>query len=190
MSVTVQFPTGVNQFTDSAGNHVTRDANGQASVDASRLGDYMAAGFVPAALVNELLADEALIAALQAAAPSALMAKAMSGDLVIAISPATKSTAHASAASRTVTITLKDAAGDVHTWFNAAIATGVSIAKTSSAGTATIPSTTLTFVNGVATVVITEGGTWAGADHNDLTIAAATILGYTVAGGTSVETMT
>jgi hypothetical protein len=181
MSVTVQFPSGVNSFTDSAGNHVTPDANGQASADASRLGDYMAAGFVPASLVAELITDEAL---------ALLMGKAMSGDMVISISPATKSTAHGSAASRTVTITLKNAAGDVHTWFNKAIATGVSIAKTSSSGTATIGSTTLTFVNGVASVLITIGGTWAGADHNDLTIAAATILGYTVAGGTSVETMT
>ena len=188
--ITVQFPTGMQSFVDSAGNRQVPDASGQCSADPALLGDYLTAGFVPASLVSELTVDEANIAALQAAAPSALMAKAMSGDLVFVISPATKSTAHASAASRTVTVTLKDAAGDTHTWFNAAITTGVSIAKTSSAGTATIASTTLTFVAGVASVVITIGGTWAGADHDDLTIANATILGYTVAGGTSVETFT
>jgi hypothetical protein len=188
MNITVQFPPGMSHFSDRHGNRVTPDASRQASIDLQHLVSYLEAGFT--VVTGEFATDEAAIAALQAAAPSALMAKAMSGDMVISISPATKSTAHASAASRTVTITLKDAAGDVHTWFNKAIATGVSIAKTSSAGTATIGSTTLTFVNGVATVLITIGGTWAGADHNDLTIAAATILGYTVAGGTSVETMT
>ena len=115
---------------------------------------------------------------------------AMSGDMLFSISPATKSTPHASAASRTVTISLVDTAGDVHTWFNKAITAGVSIGHSSSAGTATIGSTILTFVNGVATVVITIGGTWAGADTNTLTIAAAVIMGYTVPQVTSVETFT
>ena len=114
--------------------------------------------------------------------------EAMSGDLLFSISPATKSTPHASAASRTVTITLVDAAGDVCTWFNKAITAGVAIGHSSSAGTATIASTVLTFVNGVATVVITLGGTWAGADSDTLTIAAAVIMGYTVPQVTSVET--
>ena len=36
------------------------------------------------------------------------VAAAMSGDMLFSISPATKSTPHASAATRTVTITLKD----------------------------------------------------------------------------------
>ncbi len=114
----------------------------------------------------------------------------MSGDMLFSVSPATKSTPHASAASRTVVISLVDAAGDVHTWFNKAITAGVSIGHNGGSGTATIASTVLTFVNGVATVVITIGGTWAGADTDTLTIAAATIMGYTVAGVTSVETFT
>ena len=120
----------------------------------------------------------------------ALQGAAMSGNMVFVATPATLSTAHAAAATRTVTISLKNAAGDVHTWFNKAITAGVAIAKSSVAGTATIVSTTLTFVNGVASVVITEGGTWAGTDTNTLTVAAAVILGYTVASVTSVETMT
>ena len=115
---------------------------------------------------------------------------AMSGDLLFSISPATKSTPHASAATRTVTITLVDAAGDVCTWFNKAITAGVSIGKSSVGGTATIVSTVLTFVNGVATVVITIGGAWLAADSDTLTIAAAVIMGYTVPQVTSVETFT
>lgn len=120
------------------------------------------------------------------------VAAAMSGDMLLSISPATKSTPHTSSAwTRTVTISLVDAAGDVHTWFNKAVATGVSIADTSTAGTATIPSTTLTFVNGVATVVISgDAQTWAAVETDTLTIANATIMGYTVTGGTSVETFT
>ena len=117
-------------------------------------------------------------------------AEAMSGDMVFVVTPATLSTAYGAAATRTVAIALKNAAGDVHTWFNKAITTGVSIGKSSTNGTATIPSTTLTFVSGLVSVVITEGGTWLAVETNTLTVAAATILGYTVASKTSVETMT
>ena len=118
------------------------------------------------------------------------VAAAMSGDMQFVVSPVTLNTAHGSAATRTVTITLKDAAGDVHTWFNKAITAGVSIGHNGASGTATIASTVLTFVNGVATVVITIGGTWAAVDNDTLTIAAATIMGYTVPQVTSVETFT
>jgi len=116
--------------------------------------------------------------------------KALSGDLVFVIAPATVASAATAAAwTRTVTITLKTAAAEVHSWFNRAIATGVAIADTSTAGTATIVSTTLTFVAGVATVVISgDAAAWLGTETDTLTVAAATILGHTVAGGTSVET--
>ena len=184
------FPRGMSEFIDAAGNVYLPDANGQVAAPAVHLGDFLNAGFLPADEVAAFLAMAAQIAALQAAAPSALMAKAMSGDLVFVVTPAALNTAHGSAANRTVAIALKTAAGEVHIWFNAALATGVAVAKSSQAGTVTIPSTTLTFVAGVASVVITEGGTWAGADTDTLTIAAATILGYAVAQKTSVETMT
>jgi hypothetical protein len=120
------------------------------------------------------------------------VAAAMSGDMVFVASPATVNKAHTSSAwTRTVTISLKDAAGDIQTWFNKAIASGVAVSDDSSAGTATIPSTTLTFVNGVATVVVSgDAQAWLAGEHDTLTIAAATIMGYTVAGVTSVETFT
>jgi len=116
--------------------------------------------------------------------------KAMSGDMVFVATPATKSTTVTSSAwTRTVIIELQSAAGEVHTWFNKAITTGVSIADTSTAGTATIPSTTLTFVKGRATVVVSgDAQSWANTETDTLTVAQATILGYTIASKTSVET--
>lgn len=116
--------------------------------------------------------------------------KAMSGDLVFIVTPATvTTTATAAAWTRTVLIELKTAAGELHSWFNKAIATGVSIADTSTAGTATIASTTLTFVNGQATVVVSgDAAAWLATETDTLTIAAATVMGYTVASKTSVET--
>lgn len=117
---------------------------------------------------------------------------AMSGDLIFSVSPATVTTAPTSAAwSRTVTVTLVDSNGNTHNWFDKAIATGVSIADTSTAGTASIPSTTLTFTDGVATVVVSgDAADWLNTETDTLTVAQATILGYTVASKTSVETFT
>ena len=90
--------------------------------------------------------------------------KALAGDIVFSVSPSTVSTTPlATAWTRTVNVNLESAAGDVHEWFNKAITTGVSIADTSSAGTATIPSTTLTFANGKASVVVSgDAQAWLG----------------------------
>ena len=116
--------------------------------------------------------------------------KAMAGDMVFVVTPATVTTSATSAAwTRTVRVELKTAAGELHEWFDKAIATGVSIADTSTAGTATIASTTLTFVNGQATVVVSgDAAAWLATETDTLTIAAATVMGYTVASKTSVET--
>lgn len=121
-----------------------------------------------------------------------LLASAMSGDLVFVVTPATCGKAATSSAwTRTVNIELQNAAGEVQTWFSKAITTGVSIADVSSAGTASIPSTTLTFVEGRATVVVSgNAAAWLQNDTDTLTVAQATILGYTVASKTSVETFT
>lgn len=117
---------------------------------------------------------------------------AMSGDMAFSVSPATVAPVPTAAAwTRNVTINLVDSNDLTHIWFNQAIATGVSIADTSTAGTASITSTTLTFVNGVATVVVsgTEAA-WLDTETDTLTIAEATILGNTIAAATSVETFT
>lgn len=118
--------------------------------------------------------------------------KALAGDILFVVDPATVTPVPTSEAwTRTVTITLETTAGEVHEWFNKAITTGVSIADTSTAGTATIPSTTLTFTNGKATVVVSgDAQDWLNTETDTLTVAEATILGYTIAAKTSVETFT
>jgi len=119
--------------------------------------------------------------------------KAMAGDMLFVVTPATLVSVPTVSAgwTRTVIVELQDASGKVHEWFNQAITTGVAIADTSSAGTATIPSTTLTFANGKATVVITGSvHSWLNTETDTLTVAEATILGYTIAAKTSVETFT
>lgn len=118
--------------------------------------------------------------------------KAFSGDIVWVCNPATSTPAPTSAAwTRDVIITLETAAGEVHTWFDDAITTGVSIADTSTAGTASILSTTLTVVNGKVTVTVSgDAADWLNTETDTLTVTEATILGYTVAAKTSVETFT
>lgn len=119
-----------------------------------------------------------------------LQSKAAAGDLVFKMYPETVTKVATSAAwSRTVRVRLETAAGECHTWFNAAIASGVAIADNAS-GTATIPSTTLTFVDGEAVVVVSGTGAFAAANTDTLTVAQATILGATVAAKTSVQTWT
>ena len=124
---------------------------------------------------------------------SIALEKALCGDLVLVISPTTKTTAATSSAwTRTVTITLGTAAGEIHDWYNATVTGACSIADTSTAGTATIPNTSLVFVEGVATKVITgSASAWLGAETDTLTVAALSLtrgIVATVTGGTSVET--
>lgn len=120
-----------------------------------------------------------------------VLEKGLAGDLVFVCLPATVNrSATASAWTRKVVIELRTANGEVHEWFNKAITTGCSIADTSTAGTATIPSTTLTFVNGKAEVTISgSAASWLATETNTLTITALTLMGYTVASKTSVETI-
>jgi tetrahydromethanopterin S-methyltransferase subunit E len=121
-----------------------------------------------------------------------MMAKALSGDIIWTVTPATTTRKATSAAwTRNVTVQLTDSAGNVHRWFNKAITTGVSVADTSTAGTASITSTTLTLVNGEATITVSgSAAAWLAAETNTLTVAAATVLGVTCAAKTSVETIT
>jgi hypothetical protein len=121
-----------------------------------------------------------------------LIEKAMSGDMVMVIDPETVTPEPTAAAwTRDVVVSIESAAGEVHSWLNQAYATTASIANTSSAGTASIASTTLTIVNGMATITVSgDAEAWLNAETDTLTIGDITILGYTVTGGTSVETFT
>lgn len=118
--------------------------------------------------------------------------KALAGDIVFKCTPATIDPVPRNTAwTRKVLVTLETASGDVHSWFNKAITTGVSIADASTAGTATIASTTLTFAQGKAEVTITGSAhAWLNTETDTLTVAQTTVLGYTVASKTSVETFT
>jgi hypothetical protein len=121
-----------------------------------------------------------------------LYAKALSGDLVMVITPETVTPVPTSEAwTRDVTVSIQTAAGEVHRWLNAAYATTVSIANTSSAGTASIASTTLTLVKGEATITVSgDAEDWLDTETDTLTIGNIVAAGITVTGGTSVETFT
>jgi hypothetical protein len=122
----------------------------------------------------------------------ALRDKAMAGDMVMSIVPTTVAPAPTSSAwTRNVIIEIQTAAGEVHTWLDQAYTTTLSIADTSTAGTASIVSTTLTLDKGRAVVVVSgDEQDWLDTETDTLTVANIDIMGYTVTGGTSVETFT
>jgi hypothetical protein len=178
---TLVFPDGITSYYDRSGALVTPGETGVVQIDASLLREYLEAGFV---LVNSGLAE--LVTTMLR------MQEAMAGDMVFVVTPATVDRVHGSSAwSRTVTVELQNAAGEVHDWFDADLASGVSIADTSTAGTASIPSTTLEFLNGRATVVVSgDAVAWLATETDTLTVEEAEIMGYTVAEKTSVQTFT
>ena len=89
---------------------------------------------------------------------------AMSGDILWVLSPSVlASDATSDAWERNVVVSLEDSNGHVHDWFTNDISTGVSIANTSVAGDASISSTTLGIVNGMATIVVSgDAKDWLG----------------------------
>lgn len=121
----------------------------------------------------------------------ALRDKALAGDIVFVVTPETVDrTATSDAWTRTVVVELQTSAGEVHTWLDKAITSGVSIEDDSTEGTASITSTTLNLEKGRAEIVVSgDAEDWVDEDTNTLTVAEATILGYTVASKTSVETI-
>jgi len=120
------------------------------------------------------------------------MAGAMAGDMTMVITPETAAPVPTSEAwTRNVLVQVVDANGDPHEWLTADITTRLSIANTSTAGTASIASTTLSLVKGEAVVVVSgDAEDWLDTETDTLTVADLTIMGYTVTGGTSVETFT
>ena len=116
----------------------------------------------------------------------------MSGDLVFNASPATLGTVNTAAdagTTRTVRVSLQNAAGNVHEWFNKTITTCVTLTDATTP-TPTILSRDVTFVNGLASVVITDpAGAYDVGETVTLTVESATILGETVAAVTSVDTL-
>jgi len=114
---------------------------------------------------------------------------ALSGDYSLSIVPDTKDLDATSAAwTQEITITLANASGVIHSWYSGQGT--VSIADTSTAGTATIDSATPSFVNGVAKVIISgDAAAWVAAEDITLTVDDLTLQGKTVIGGTAVITV-
>ena len=125
-----------------------------------------------------------------------LRVEALNGDILFVVTPATVVVVPTAAAfTRLVDVEVQNADGEVHTWFNESIASGMSIADTSTAGTASITTgdgTTLIFVKGrVRIEVAGDAAAWLNAETDTLTIEAYTgFAGQTLAEKTSVETFT
>lgn len=126
--------------------------------------------------------------------------KALAGDIVLALTPATLGSSAAAVAAaiagtagkfvRTVKFELKDAAGNIHTWFNGDI--GLAIAEsTAGDGVAAIAgsATKVSLVEGVGSIDIEYTGTWAAADTSTLTTTQRDIAGVTIAAKTSKDTL-
>lgn len=123
-----------------------------------------------------------------------LLQEALNGDILFVVTPATLTPVPLTAEgfTRTVKVSVQNAAGEVHTWLDVAIGSGLSIADTSTAGTASIVATTLTLVKGEALVVVTgDAQDWDDAETDTLTVEEYTgFAGQTLAEKTSVETFT
>ena len=122
-----------------------------------------------------------------------MLQEALKGDILFVVSPVAVTPVPINAAwTRDVFISVENAAGEVHEWFSEEIASGLSIADVSSAGTASIVSTTLSIVNGQAKVVVSgSDNDWVNADTDTLTVEEYTgFASETLAEKTSVETFT
>lgn len=126
--------------------------------------------------------------------------KALSGDVTLVLTPATLGSSAAKVAAaiagtaekfvRTIEFAVKDAAGNIHTWFNGDIA--LTIAETTAGtGVAAIAdsATKVSLVEGVGSVDIEYTGVWAAADTSTLTTTQRDIAGVTITAKTSVDTL-
>ena len=124
---------------------------------------------------------------------SPIFGKALSGDLVLQVSPGTlgssAAVANVAGFTRQVSVKLTTANGELHNWFNGTFA--IAVTKSSTAGTVTIAGglANVTLVNGVGVVTLNYAGTWIAADTTTLTVTGGTKVGYTVANKTSVDTL-
>lgn len=115
----------------------------------------------------------------------------VNGGLTMDINPtAVNRDATAAAWIRYVDIQILNSDGTIATWLTKDYATTLSIGDTSVAGTASIVSTTLSIVAGVARVAVSgDAAAWLAAETDTLTVANITDpFGNTVTGGTSVQT--
>ena len=125
--------------------------------------------------------------------------KAMAADIVLACEPATLGTSAAVIAVAVaagevyevdVVVTLKDAAGNLHTWFNKDLTAAV-VATTIGDGTAIIKdsATVVEVRNGTGTITLQYDDTWAATDDATLTITGGTFVGVATGNKTFVDTV-
>lgn len=125
--------------------------------------------------------------------------EAMAADMVLACSPATLGSSAAKIATAVaagekyeveVTVTLKNAAGDLHEWFNADLAAAV-VAATEGTGTAAIKggATKVELRKGTGKLTIEYDAVWAAADTSTLTITGGTFVGKATGNKTSIDTV-
>jgi len=122
----------------------------------------------------------------------ALKDAALNGDILLEIAPATTTRAATAAGwTRDVTITAVNSSGVVHSWLNRTFAAALTATTNSVAGAVSVASPNLTMVDGRAVVTVTgTAAAWLALETNTLTVGNLSLLGYTVTGGTSVETIT
>jgi hypothetical protein len=118
--------------------------------------------------------------------------KGISGDMVFACTPSTKTVAHGSMNTTTVScvVYLRDAAGNNHQWYNGPVT--LAIATTSVGGTPAISpiAGSQNMVDGQLVVNITGTGTWLAADTITLTVSKSTVpICSALANATCVVTM-
>jgi hypothetical protein len=122
----------------------------------------------------------------------------LSGDMTILVDPETlgssATTINAGIGddgfTRDVSIELQNTDGDALVPFNGTLPVDVATSSNGSEAADIDNATTVTFVNGVASITINYTGTWVEADTCTLTVGdTSTILGYSVADATSVDTV-
>ena len=121
-----------------------------------------------------------------------MLQEGLAGDIEWQITPVTVTPVPTAVAwTRYVECAAVNAAGEVHEWLEGEFASGLSIADTSTAGTASIGSTTLTLVKGKAIVAVDgDAAAWLNAETDTLTLEALTFQGTVMSAVTSEETFT
>lgn len=119
--------------------------------------------------------------------------KAMSGDIALSVAPSTVTVAATSATfTRYISAYLKDAAGNVHDWYDRTLTGKLTAADTSAAPGASISLATssLVFSRGIAGPVKVSGtaATWASGETDTVTVVNFEVMGHNLSTVTSVET--
>lgn len=127
-----------------------------------------------------------------------MLTAVLSGDIALSVTPATlgssAATINAGIAgdgfSREVDCAVVDGSGNVLTYFNGSLPVAVSVSTNGTEAANIGGASSLTFVDGEASITINYTGTWVAADTCTLTLGStSSIAGKTVADDTSIDTV-